>query len=1033
MFKFLSKIFPSKSEKDVKRIEPLVDTINEHFQKLESLTDDEVRGKTTEFRQRIKDEIAHFEEEITQLREQIHNEESLTLEQREALFQQIETLQKERDEATRACLDELLPEAYAVVKEACRRMVGKTFDLLGHKIYWDMVPFDVQLMGAAVLHEGKIAEMATGEGKTLVATMPLYLNALPGRGVHLVTVNDYLAKRDSEWMGKIFEFLGMTVGCIQSSMEPTQRKPQYDCDIVYGTNNEFGFDYLRDNMVMDPDYLVQREHYYAIVDEVDSVLIDEARTPLIISGAVQTDDQKFAEMKPRVERIVNAQRNFITKIVSEAEKSLEEGKPKEAGIQILRAYRGLPKHPRLAKLLSEPSHKKLMQETEIEYLRDQSRRMHEIDDELYYAIDERDHSINLTDKGRELLAGSSQDRDFFLLPDLGSEVAVLESESSLSSEEKQWKKDELNLIYAEKSDRIHTVTQLLRAYSLYEKDDEYVVTDDGKVQIVDEFTGRLLPGRRYSDGLHQAIEAKEGVKVERDTQTLATITLQNYFRLYKKLAGMTGTAETEASEFFEIYKLDVVVIPTNRPMVRDDRDDVVYKTKREKYNAVILEIEEMKKNNRPVLVGTTSVEVSETLSRMLKRTGIAHNVLNAKQHQREAEIVAHAGLPGAITIATNMAGRGTDIKLGPGVAQAGGLHIIGTERHEARRIDRQLRGRSGRQGDPGSSKFYLSLEDDLMRLFGSDRIAGIMERLGLKEGDVIQHPMITRSVQRAQKKVEENNFSIRKRLLEYDNVMNQQREIVYSKRRHALLGERLREDVLEMLQDFIDSLVEQHYEHGEIDALKEDVRTSFLVDLPITPEEWQTTGKDGVKQKVYDAATEFYRRKEARLGAEMMTMIEKMIVLQVIDEKWKDHLREMDDLKEGIHLRAYGQKDPLIEYKTEAFRMFSELLDILSKETLNLLFKWFPEVVQQEAPVLVRRPRTQRSQQMTLTHDSALGMGFQGSQGSLDIQDGGGEEQQQMPQRQPAKTQPIQVGERIGRNDPCPCGSGKKYKRCHGS
>ncbi|MBI5214331.1 MAG: preprotein translocase subunit SecA [Ignavibacteriae bacterium] len=1032
MFKFLSKLFPSKSDKDVQRLDPFIDVINEQFVKLNSLSDDELRGKTAEFRQRIKDATKEFEDEIAQLHEQLKSNTELTFTEREEVFDQIAELKKSIDTATKEALDELLPEAFAVVKDTCRRLCGKTFDLLGHKIVWDMVPFDVQLMGGVALHEGRIAEMATGEGKTLVATLPLYLNALPGRGVHLVTVNDYLAKRDSEWMGKIFEFLGLTVGCIQSSMDPYQRKPFYDCDITYGTNNEFGFDYLRDNMVLSSDYLVQREHYFAIVDEVDSVLIDEARTPLIISGPVQNDDQRFAEMKPRVERLVNSQKTFITKIVSDAEKLMEEGKNQEAGVLLLRAHRGLPKHPRLSKVFSEPSNKKLMQDTEIEYMRDQSRRMHEIDDELFYAIDERDHSINLTEKGRTLLAGTGQDKDFFLLPDIGTEVATIENDSTLNEEDKQRKKDELNLLYAERSDRIHTVTQLLRAYSLYEKDDEYVVTDDGKVQIVDEFTGRLLPGRRYSDGLHQAIEAKEGVKVERDTQTLATVTLQNYFRQYKKLAGMTGTAETEASEFFEIYKLDVVVIPTNQDMIRDDQDDVVYKTKREKYNAVIDDIQAMRKLNRPVLVGTTSVEVSETLSRMLKRTGVPHNVLNAKQHQREAEIVAHAGLPGAITIATNMAGRGTDIKLGPGVADAGGLHIIGTERHESRRIDRQLRGRAGRQGDPGSSKFYLSLEDDLMRLFGSDRIAGIMERLGLKEGDVIQHPMITRSVQRAQKKVEENNFAIRKRLLEYDNVMNQQREIIYQKRRHALLGVQLREDILEMLQEYVDALVTKHFEQGEIEPLKEALRTNFLIDYNIPPERWQTIGKDGVKDEVFKAAIDFYKRKESRLGSENMATLEKMVVLQVIDEKWKDHLREMDDMKEGIHLRAYGQKDPLIEYKSEAFRMFSELLDLITSETLNLLFKFNPPVMQQELVIPARRSRAPRTQQMTLTHDSSIGMGFQGSQGSLDVQESAGEPAVAgQPQKQ-QKIQPIHVEEKVGRNDPCPCGSGKKFKQCHG-
>ncbi len=1032
MLKLLSQLFPSKSDKDVRRLLPMVGEINEHFEQLKSLSDDELKGKTADFRTRIAEAIREEEAEIARLKEQIQtlrNDSEASPEDREAAYTQYEEAQKSRDQKIRDTLDELLPEAFAVVKEACRRLVGQSWDVTGRKIYWDMVPFDVQLLGGIVLHEGKIAEMATGEGKTLVATMPLYLNALPGRGVHLVTVNDYLALRDSQWMGKIFEILGLTVGCIQAQMDSAQRRRQYGCDITYGTNNEFGFDYLRDNMVIVPEDLVHREYYYAIVDEVDSVLIDEARTPLIISGPVQSEDHKFAEMKPRVERLVNAQRNFVTTITAEAEKFLEEGKPAEAGVQILRAFRGLPKHKRVMKVLSEPANKKLMQETEMEYLRDQSRRMHEIDDELYYAIDERDHSINLTEKGRELLSGTAGDKDFFVLPDVGSEIAAIEHDSQMSPAQKQAKKDELNLLYAERSDRIHTVTQLLRAYSLYEKDDEYVVSDDGKVMIVDEFTGRLLPGRRYSDGLHQAIEAKEGVKVERDMQTLATITLQNYFRLYKKLAGMTGTAETEASEFFEIYKLDVVVVPTNKPMIREDNDDVIYRTRREKYNAVIQEIETRRKSNQPVLVGTTSVEVSETLSRMLKRQSIPHNVLNAKQHQREAEIVAHAGLPGSVTIATNMAGRGTDIKLGPGVSEAGGLHIIGTERHEARRIDRQLRGRSGRQGDPGSSQFYLSLEDDLMRLFGSDRIAGIMQRLGLKEGDVITHPMITRSVERAQKKVEENNFAIRKRLLEYDNVMNQQREVIYSRRRHALLGERLKEDIDEMLFEFADKLVESHYEQGEIDPLREALRTNLMVDLSIDPDRWQKMGRDGVRSDVMHAAHEFYRRKEERIGSEQLALLEKMVSLQVIDEKWKDHLREMDDLKEGIHLRAYGQKDPILEYKSEAFNMFVSLLEMINIETLNLVYKLFPQT-EQERPVQ-RMPRAVRPQQMTLTHEVSDGMGYKGNREPVHEEDpsGGGGRTENRPA---AKPQPVHVGEKVGRNDPCPCGSGKKYKQCHG-
>ena len=1019
MFSAFRKLFPSKHEKDVRALLPVVGEMNEIFEKLKDLSDEDLRGKTDEFRGRIREALKETEERLAGIREELKKDPEGA--EREKLLEEQDELEKERDEITAETLDDILPEAYAVVKDACRRLVGTSFDLLGNKTIWDMVPFDVQLVGGVVLHQGKIAEMATGEGKTLVATMPLYLNALPGRGVHLVTVNDYLAKRDSIWMGQVFEFLGLTVGCIQNQMDSFQRRKEYACDITYGTNNEFGFDYLRDNMVVDKEDLVQREYYYAIVDEVDSVLIDEARTPLIISGPVKSEEHKFDEMKPYVERLVGAQRTFISKIVADGEKLLSEGKEEEAGVLLLRASRGLPKHPRLMKVLTEPASKKLVQRTEIEYLRDQSRRMPEIDDELYYAIDEKNHQINLTEKGRDYLAPLVGDKDFFVLPDLGTEFSILEHNESLTGDHVQQRKDELNLLYAERSERIHTVTQLLRAYSLYAKDDEYVVTDDGKVQIVDEFTGRLLPGRRYSDGLHQAIEAKEGVKVERDMQTLATITLQNYFRLYKKLAGMTGTAETEAGEFFDIYKLDVVVVPTNRPMVRNDVNDVVYKTKREKYNAVIEEIEKMKELNRPVLVGTTSVEVSETISRMLKRRNVSHNVLNAKQHQREAEIVSHAGLPGIVTIATNMAGRGTDIKLGPGVREAGGLHIVGTERHEARRIDRQLRGRAGRQGDPGSSLFFLSLEDDLMRLFGSDRIASIMERMGLKEGEVIQHSMITRSVERAQRKVEENNFGIRKRLLEYDNVMNQQREVIYSRRRRALVSDRIKDDIIDLLEEFAQKTVGKYYDDGDIEGLKNELRAQLLVDLQITPQRFQEIGQDGVRQEVVKVATEFYKRKEEKLGSEIMARIEKMVVLQVIDEKWKDHLREMDDLKEGIHLRAYGQKDPLVEYKTEGFRMFMELLDLVNSEIITTVFRLFPAQPEQ---LPIRGP--QRPQQMRTTHDSALGMGFQGNREPVAGAAGG------PSPAKAGKPQPIHVGEKVGRNDPCPCGSGKKYKQCHG-
>ncbi len=1023
MLDILKKLFGGKHEKDVQQLLPVVEEINRHFESYKALSDDELRAKTTEFKKRIVDETAELDQQLADLRGKLKTD--IPFEVRESVFDEIDSLEKELHETVKEMLDEILPEAFGVVKETCRRLLGQVWEVAGNKIVWDMVPFDVQLIGGIVLHQGKIAEMATGEGKTLVATLPMYLNALAGKGVHLVTVNDYLALRDSQWMGKIFEFHDLKVGVILQNQDPPQRRVQYAADITYGTNNEFGFDYLRDNMVGTPDDMVQRGHYYAIVDEVDSVLIDEARTPLIISGPVEVDDQKFGEMKPRVDRIVTAQRNLVAKIVNDAETMLQDEKKRdEAGILLLRAYRGAPKNKKLTKIFSDGASKKLMQQTESVYLAEQSKRMHEIDDELFFAIDEKNHSIDLTERGRELLAGST-DKDFFVLPDIGTEVSLIENDPDITPEQRLLKKDEINKLYAERSDRIHTVLQLLKAYSLYEKDDEYVVTEDGKVMIVDEFTGRLLHGRRYSDGLHQAIEAKEGVKVERDTQTLATVTLQNYFRLYKKLAGMTGTAETEAAEFFEIYKLDVVSIPTNVKAIRDDIEDVVFKTKREKYNAVITEIEEMREKRRPVLVGTTSVEVSETISRMLKRKGVPHNVLNAKQHQREAEIVQNAGLPGAVTIATNMAGRGTDIKLGPGVRDVGGLHIVGTERHEARRIDRQLRGRAGRQGDPGSSKFFLSLEDDLLRLFGSERIAGIMERMGLKEGEVIQHSMITKSIERAQKKVEENNFGIRKRLLEYDNVMNQQREVIYAKRRHALLGEHLKDDIFSMLGDFLDGIVEEHYGKGDIESLKEDLRVNLLVDFTITPDQFQQLGKNGVTDEAIRIATEFYKRKEEKIGPEIMGTLERMAMLQVIDIRWKEHLREMDDLKEGIHLRAYGQKDPILEYKGEAFNMFIEMIGMINREALNLVFKLFPETREQLPPPRSRRPI--HREQLTMTHDASTGLGFQANREPVE-----GTEPARNAQPPATKVQQLHAGEKVGRNDPCPCGSGKKYKNCHG-
>ena len=1015
-------IFGSKHERDAKKLRPAVIEINEAFEKLHDLSDEELKGKTGQFRSRIKEETAEVEKELSGLRERLKGD--VQGDERKKTYGRIEEAEQERDDVTADILDEIMPDAFAVVKEACRRLLGQSWEITGHKVVWDMVPFDVQLMGAQVLHDGKIAEMATGEGKTLVAVMPLYLNALPGRGVHLVTVNDYLARRDSEWMGRVLEFLGLTVGCIQSDMDTGQRKKMYECDVTYGTNNEFGFDYLRDNMGVEAEDMVQREHFYAIVDEVDSVLIDEARTPLIISGPVGSTEHAFDDMKPRVERLVNEQIRLINKYAADVEKLLSEGQEKDAGVLILRSYRGFPKNKRLSKLLNEPSNKRLMQETELEYLKDQGSRMHEIDDELFYAVEEKTNVIDLTEKGREFLSSSQADKDMFVLPDIGTEVAAFESDKFLNPSQVQRKKEELYRLYAERSDRIHTVSQLLRAYTLYEKDVEYVV-QDGKVLIVDEFTGRILQGRRYSEGLHQAIEAKEGVKVERDTQTLATITLQNYFRLYKKLAGMTGTAETEAKEFFDIYKLDVVVIPTNKPIVRDDQNDLIYRTKREKYNALMNEIEDLRKQSRPVLVGTTNVEVSETLSRMLKRRGFAHEVLNAKQHQREAEIVARAGMPGAVTIATNMAGRGTDIKLGPGVVEKGGLHIIGTERHEARRIDRQLRGRSGRQGDPGSTRFYLSLEDDLMRLFGSDRIARVMDRFGMKEGDVIEHPMITRSVERAQRKVEENNFAIRKRLLEYDNVMNQQREVVYDRRKHALVGERLKDEIFEMTRELLNEMVAKYYDEGDIAGFIDELRRTFLVDVQFTPDEFRRLGKDGVVERAFKATVDFYNEKEKQLGTEMMSRLERMATLQVIDEKWKEHLREMDDLKEGINLRAYGQKDPLVEYKREAFDMFVVMLRDISREVIQIVYRAFP-AVPEEIPQR-RSARAPRRDQMQLQHESAAGFGFAAAPA-------GTGDRGPVPQGAEGqiKRKPIRVAEKVGRNDPCPCGSGKKYKNCHG-
>ncbi|HSW55300.1 MAG TPA: preprotein translocase subunit SecA [Ignavibacteriaceae bacterium] len=1011
MLNIVKKLFGDKHEKNLKLLWPVVDEINQEYEKLKQLSDDELRAKTQEFKNKINEFTAETKKHIDELKEKLQSDEDFD---RGAAYDELDALDEKLNEEYEEILSQILPEAFAVVKSTCERLVGKTWTVVGNKIHWDMVPYDVQLIGGMVLHQGKIAEMATGEGKTLVATLPVYLNALTGRGVHLVTVNDYLAQRDSEWMGEIYKFHGLTVGCILNTMSPQQRKEIYNRDITFGTNNEFGFDYLRDNMAVDKEGQVQRGHNYVIVDEVDSVLVDEARTPLIISGPVDVDDHKYNEMKPRIERIYRKQKNFVANILQEAEKILEESGPTpEAGVLIFRAFRGLPKSNKLAKVLSEASNKKLMQETELEYLREKAKNMYIIDDELYFVIDEKNNSIDLTEKGREELAqGSGMEKDYFVLIDLGTEISKFENDPNLSDQEKIQMKDKLYSKYSEASERIHTLNQLLKAYTLFDKDVEYVITEDGKIAIVDEFTGRVLPGRRYSDGLHQAIEAKENVKVQRDSQTLATITLQNYFRMYNKLAGMTGTAETEENEFFSIYKLEVVVIPTHRDCVRDDTDDAIYKTKREKYNAVIEKIDELKKEGRPVLVGTTSVEVSETISRMLKRKGIQHNVLNAKQHQKEADVVAHAGEISAVTIATNMAGRGTDIKLGTGVVDRGGLYILGTERHESRRIDRQLRGRAGRQGDPGTSKFFLSLEDDLMRLFGSDRISSVMEKMGLKEGEVIQHPLISKSVERAQKKVEENNFSIRKRLLEYDNTMNSQREVIYTKRNRALKGDRLKSEIFDLLEEFIDQLVEAHFDNAEADQIKEEMLLKLLVEVKIEPEEFEKLGKDGLKDKLLDASKEFYRRKEEMLSAELMARLERYAMLSVIDTKWKEHLREMDDLKEGIGLRAYGQKDPLVEYKAESFKLFVSLLEEIRNEVVSFAFKFFPH-----APGEVQQQRRQPATRLTESKQVATNIGLQQRPGSPQVA---------------GKMQPVKVMEKVGRNDPCPCGSGKKYKNCHG-
>ena len=1041
----LTKIFGSKSEKDVKLILPIVEEINSFSEGLKQLTDEELKAKTAEFKAIIKENTKDMEDEKEQLSFKLKNEALIGVEVQD-VYDRIKQIDKDLHSKINDILDEILPETFAVVKETCRRLKDRMFryEYAGQPAVWDMVPYDVQLIGGVVLHQGKIAEMATGEGKTLVAVLPMYLNALAGKGTHLVTVNDYLAKRDSEWMKPVFEFLGLTVGAIQSNMDSDVRKKIYDMDITYGTNNEFGFDYLRDNMVIEMDQIVQREHWFAIVDEVDSVLIDEARTPLIISGPVGQVDQKFDEMNPRVKRLVEAQTKLINKIVQEADELLKSGTKEDrekAGIGLLRSFRGLPKHKRLSKLLQEADNIKLMRDTELFFLRDQGQKMHEIDEELFYTIDEKNHNIDIHDKGRQLLCSAQEDPDMFIIPDIATQMSMLEGKTDITPAEKQRKIDEYNMLYAERSDRIHTVSQLLRAYSLYENDVDYVI-QDGKVLIVDEHTGRILEGRRYSEGLHQAIEAKENVKVERDTQTLATITLQNYFRLYRKLAGMTGTAETEAGEFMKIYKLDVVVIPTNKPCIRDDRNDLIYKTKREKYNAIVEEIEKLLKDGRAILVGTASVEVSELLSKMLKRAGVHHNVLNAKQHQREAEIVALAGRKGSVTIATNMAGRGTDIKLDHEVRKNGGLAIVGSERHDARRIDRQLRGRSGRQGDPGSTQFFISLEDNLMRLFGGAKVASIMQRMKIPDGEPIQHSMMSKSVERAQKKVEENNFGIRKRLLDYDDVMNQQREVIYTRRRAALRGERLKGELFNYIEELAEIWYENYHPDNDLQGLKKSVRSTLLCDLPIKEDEFGTLKSDDCMNTIIDEADKFYKRKEEMLGSEFMGNLERVAVLQTIDEKWREHLRVMDELKEGIHLRAYGQKDPLLEYKAEAFNLFMELIKDINTESVNFAFKYFPKVVERQVRVPGRAPRESeigedglpRIRTQRVVNESAMQFSHPTETPAFLFQGGNADQselQQEADTQQKVRTY-RKTEKEVGRNDPCPCGSGKKYKNCHG-
>ncbi len=1093
MLKAFKNLLGTKSDRDIKDVTPILNKIIEAYDEVSNLSNDDLRAKTTEFKNRIKEYISTEENEIIELRKKIEDDRDIPVGEKEKIYEAIDKLEKQSYDKSQEVLNVILPEAFAVMKETAQRFkdneqievtatqmdrdmaaIRDNINIKGDKAYfsnqwiaggnmitWDMVHYDVQLIGGAILHQGRIAEMGTGEGKTLVATLPVYLNALPGKGVHLVTVNDYLAKRDSEWMGVLYEFHGLKVECIDKHQPNSEeRRNAYLADITFGTNNEFGFDYLRDNMTSNPAELVQRPHNFSIVDEVDSVLIDDARTPLIISGPTpQGDKQEFDELKPPVQKLHSAQKNLVTKILAESKKILA-GEPnsedeKKGGEQLFRAYRGLPKNKALIKFLSEPGMRALMQKTENFYLQDQSKHMHKIDDELFFVIDEKHNSIDITEKGIDVMTESYQDESFYILPDIGVEIASIEK-LDVTDNKKRNKKDKILREYAIKSERVHTVSQLLKAYALFEKDLEYVIIEN-KIKIVDEQTGRIMEGRRYSDGLHQALEAKENVKVEAATQTYATITLQNYFRMYQKLSGMTGTAETEAGELWDIYKLDVVVVPTNRPIVRDDREDLVYKTKREKFNAVIDEIYDLTEQGRPVLVGTTSVETSELLSRMLKRKNIRHNVLNAKLHQKEADIIAEAGLPGTVTIATNMAGRGTDIKLGTGVKEAGGLAIIGTERHDSRRVDRQLRGRAGRQGDAGSSQFFVSLEDDLMRMFGSGRIANIMDRLGLKEGEVIQHPMITKSIERAQKKVEENNFGIRKRLLEYDDVMNSQREVIYKKRKHALFGERLSVDISNMMYDVGEQMLADYQEMGDFEGFQMELLKSFSCESPFNEKEFLAAKLGVASDKLFEHVYGSYQSKVKRIGEkaypvikeifenntqfeniaipisdgrksmnvvtnlkkayedqgrEVVSSMEKGISLSMIDNTWKEHLREMDDLKQSVQNATYEQKDPLLIYKFESFELFKALVQKINRDIASFLIKG--DIPLQD-PSRVSEAQVRKSDRSNLKEERK------------DLLS----EAHSNTQNQQA-SQPVKVEKKVGRNEQCPCGSGKKHKHCHG-